>query len=64
MESDDDDAVEAGRRDCSDEDDSDGSSSCGSPGGPAADGHPSSYNSHQWPQSYRYVDHCLAAGCS
>ncbi|KAM0880670.1 hypothetical protein ACQ4PT_033423 [Festuca glaucescens] len=54
MESDDDeDAVEAGRRDGSDEEESDGSSSCGSPRGPAAAGHPSSYTSHQWPQSYR-----------
>jgi hypothetical protein len=59
MESDDDeDAVEAGRQDGSDEEESDGSSSCGSPRGPAAAGHPSSYSSHQWPQSYRYVARC------
>lgn len=38
------------------EEESDGSSSCGSPRVVAAGGgHPGSYASHQWPQSYRYV---------
>ncbi|XP_044969196.1 amino acid transporter AVT1C-like [Hordeum vulgare subsp. vulgare] len=37
------------------EEESDGSSSCGSPrvAEPAGGGHPGSYASHQWPQSYR-----------
>ncbi|KAE8791552.1 Vacuolar amino acid transporter 1 [Hordeum vulgare] len=39
----------------SEEEESDGSSSCGSPrvAEPAGGGHPGSYASHQWPQSYR-----------